>query len=292
MTTLIIGGTGRVGSAALQTLLDMGKTVRCLSHTQSKLDEVPANAEKVFADLDDPASLQEAFQGVEQMLLSLTVNPAETNRGKAAIDAALAAGVKKTVYISFVHTPGSETKLFYKAKREIEAYLRQSGMKVSVMRPANFYQSDDNLKPYIVDQGVYPAPIGNTGVDRIDARDVGYAAAHALASNTYDDQDAELYGEVRHTGESVASAYSEIFGMPVRYLGNDIQKWRDINIARLGDWYVEALSGLYEQQQKVGMRRPDDMPRHPLLPTQMRTMESYIHERKALWLGHSSQNAG
>jgi uncharacterized protein YbjT (DUF2867 family) len=283
MTILILGGTGRVGSAAIARLLDMGERVRCLSHSHEKLSALPDVVEKAFADLDDPQSLSSAFRDVDRVLLSLAVNPNEEPRGLAAIDAALAAGVRKVVHISLVHTPGSESKVFYKAKRAIEERLSHSGLTTTILRPANFYQSDDNLKPYIVDDGLYPPPIGSTGVDRLDSRDVGYAAAGALTSSTFDNQEAELYGPVQYTGESAAKVFEDILGKPVRYMGDDIQVWRDLNAPRLGPWYVDALSGLYEQQQAVGMRRPEGAPMHPLLPQTMRSMEDYVRERKLAW---------
>ena len=177
MTVLVIGGTGRVGSAAVQQLLASGARVRCMSHSPDKLAALPKGVEGVFADLDDPSTLAPAFEGVEVALLSIPVQPTERARGLAALDAAVASGVRKMVHISLKHYPGSETRVFYQAKQAIEQAMAAAPITRIVLRPANFFQSDSTLKIYMTEQGAYPPPIGHVGVDRIDARDVGYAAA-------------------------------------------------------------------------------------------------------------------
>jgi uncharacterized protein YbjT (DUF2867 family) len=283
MTILIIGGTGRVGSAAIDTLLGSGASVRCLSHSQEKLAALPKGVEHAFADLDDPSTLPAAFDGVRAVLLSLAVHPNEEARGLASIDAAVAAGVSKVVHISLNHYPGADERVFYQAKQAIEPRLRRSDFASTIIRSANFYQSDSTLKTYIVDSGIYPPPIGHVGVNRIDSRDVGHAAAMALMNETYDGQEAELYGSKTFTGESVAKVYSQALGRPVRYMGDDIEAWAELNSPRLGPWYVNALKGLYEQQQKYGMLPPEGAMQHPLLPERLRSFEDYAADLIDTW---------
>jgi uncharacterized protein YbjT (DUF2867 family) len=283
MTILVIGGTGRVGSAAIDTLLGSGASVRCLSHSQEKLAALPSAVEHAFADLDDPATLPAAFEGVDAVLLSLAVHPNEEARGLSALDAALGAGVSKIVHISLNHYPGAAERVFYQAKQEIERRLRQSDLVSTIIRSANFYQSDSTLKAYIVESGIYPPPIGHVGVNRIDSRDVGHAAAMALTTDAYDGQEAELYGAMTFTGESVADVYSQALGRPVRYMGDDIEAWADLNGPRLGPWYVDALKGLYQQQQKYGMLPPKGAVQHALLPETLRPFEDYAGQLIKDW---------
>ena len=283
MTILVIGGTGRVGSAAIDTLLGSGASVRCLSHSQEKLATLPKAVEHAFADLDDPSSLPAAFDRADAVLLSLAVHPNEEARGLASIDAALAAGVSKVVHISLNHYPGADERVFYQAKQAIERRLAQSDLVSTIIRSANFYQSDSTLKAYIVESGIYPPPIGHVGVNRIDSRDVGHAAAMALTTEAYDGQEAELYGSKTFTGESVAEVYSGALGRPVRYMGDDIEAWAELNAPRLGPWYVNALKGLYQQQQKYGMLPAEGAAQHPLLPKTLRSFEDYATELIKVW---------
>lgn len=283
MTILIIGGTGRVGSAAIGSLVKSGVPLRCLSHNAQNLAALPAGVEPAFADLDDPATLKAAFKGVSSVLLSLTVHPNEAARGLAALKAAQDAGVEKVVHVSLKHYPGSESRVFYQAKQDIERHLQASPFQTVILRSANFFQSDSTQKAYILEQGVFAPPIGSIGVDRIDSRDVGYAAAAALINDDYDGQEADLYGPETFTGESVAAVYAQASGRPVSYMGDDIAGWVALNQSRLGPWYVDALKGLYEQQQRYGMLRPSGVPQHPLLPRDMRRFQDYAAEQVAAW---------
>lgn len=282
MTILILGGTGKVGLAAIRELAGSGERLRTISRSAERLAALPAGVEGVVADLDDPASLPGVFAGVSSVLLSLAVHPDEGTRGHNALAAAVAAGVKKVVHVSVKYYPGSDGKVFFQSKQAIERELTASPLKHVILRPANFHQSDAGMKAMIAEQGVYPAPIGSVGVDRIDSRDVGFAAARALTTDAFDGQDADLYGPERFTGESVAAVYARLLDRPVRYLGDDIDVWDDYNKDRLGDWYRQALRGLYAQQQRYGMARPDGVPQHPLLPKTMRPFEDYARELLAI----------
>ena len=278
MTILVLGGTGRVGSATVDNLLAAGESVRTISRSAERLAALPPGVEGIVADLDDPETLKPAFAGVTSVLLSLLVHPDEGMRGHNALRAAVEAGVRKVVHISVKHYPGSDGKLFYAAKRSIEKELVELPMTHIILRPANFHQSDSGMKAMIAEQGIYPPPVGSVGIDRIDSRDVGYAAAQALTTDTFDDQDVDLYGPERFTGQSVAAVYARLLERPVRYLGDDIDVWESYNEARLPQWYRSALRSLYVQQQRYGMARPDGVPQHPLLPKTLRTFESYAKE--------------
>ncbi len=284
MTILVIGGTGRVGSATIAALQASSETVRCLSHSPEKLAKLHPQVEGVYGDLDDPATLDDAFSGVRAVLLSLPVTPDELRRGMTAIDAAESAGVEKIVHISVKHYPGSETRVFYQAKKAIEDRLATAPLTWTVIHAANFFQADSTLKSYVLDQGLYTPPIGSIGVDKMDARDVGFAAAKSLTSDTYDNRSVDLYGPRTYTGQTAAAVFAKAMGRPVAYMGDDIERWAQMNAPRLGPWYIQALSGLYEQQQTHGMLRPQGEPQHPLLPATLRTFEDYASELAAAWL--------
>lgn len=64
---------------------------------------------------------------------------------------------------------------------------------------------------------------------------------------------------------------------------DDVAAWAALNSPQLGEWYISALSGLYQQQQRHGMIRPEGEPQHPLLPAILRTRPDYARELARFW---------
>ena len=88
MKTLIIGGTGTVGSRTVHALLERGVAVRVMTRSEDKIDALPENVEGVVGDLEKPDTLPAAFDGVDNLFLITPVVPNETEQGLAGVDAA------------------------------------------------------------------------------------------------------------------------------------------------------------------------------------------------------------
>ena len=151
---LVTGSTGMVGSAACQRLVELGKPVKALVRETSD----PAKTGRlsglgitlVKGDLRNPDSLQTACQGVETVINTVSALPVSYTPGendiqhvdlegtKSLIDAARAAGVKHFIYTSF--TMDADFPLS-KAKHEVEAYLKASGMNYTILRPSYFMEA-------------------------------------------------------------------------------------------------------------------------------------------------------
>ena len=176
MKTLIIGCTGKVGSAVMRGLLDEGVKVRCMTHSADKMRNLPSEVEGRFADLDTPATLPAVFDDAESVFLVNAVSPNETKQGLAAVEAAKAAGVKKIVYLSVSMPEGSAHIPHFASKIPVENAVKESGIAYTVLRPNNFFQNDLMLETPIMNYGVYPQPIGSIGLNRVDVRDIADCA--------------------------------------------------------------------------------------------------------------------
>jgi len=110
---IVTGASGQFGNAAAKLLLDKvpAEDLVFLSRTPDTLAEfAEAGAHVRRADFDDPASLLPAMEGGERMLLISTVRVgSRVEQHTAAVEAAVAQGVKQVVYTSLlgVRTPGN-----------------------------------------------------------------------------------------------------------------------------------------------------------------------------------------
>lgn len=283
MVTLVIGGTGKVGSAAVKHLIDKGRTVRVFTHSPDKVATLPPGVQAAIGDLDDPQTLPPAFDGVDEMILTLAVSPDEQARGLAAVAAAEAAGVKRLVFLSLVHGPGTEKVPFYQSKLAIEAAFKRSSMQWAIIRSSSFFQSDAGLKSDIVDKGVFSAPIGSMGVHRIDTRDVGYAVAEAMTREPFESGEFRVFGPEPLTGESSAAIYSKLLGKPIRYGGDDLDAWAEFKGDAFPPWSLNALRHMYGAVQKTGMKPEKGEQKSSLLPENLTTFETFASELVSTW---------
>lgn len=94
---LVSGATGLIGRRLVETLSGAGVRVRALSRHPGTAD-LPAGVEVAGGDLDDPASLSAALDGVEAVHL---YSAGQLGDGFAAV--AARAGVRRVVVISGLH---------------------------------------------------------------------------------------------------------------------------------------------------------------------------------------------
>ena len=110
---IVTGASGQFGSAAARMLLEKvpAEDLILLSRTTDKLAEyAEAGAQVRYADFDDPDSLLSAIEGGERMLLISTIKVgSRVEQHTAAVEAAVAQGVRHVVYTSLlgVRTPGN-----------------------------------------------------------------------------------------------------------------------------------------------------------------------------------------
>ncbi|MVU76616.1 NAD(P)H-binding protein [Nocardia sp. ET3-3] len=155
---LVIGATGRQGSATVTALLEKGWPVKAFVRDP----EAPkaralrdAGAELTVGDLDDEDSLRTAMDGVHGIFLMLTMMDgvhisleavaAEERRGKAVADLAAKAGVAHLVYSSLNGVGMGSGIEYYDAKEHIEDHIRALGLPATMLRPVSFM---DNFATY------------------------------------------------------------------------------------------------------------------------------------------------
>jgi uncharacterized protein YbjT (DUF2867 family) len=145
MRCLVTGATGYIGGRLAPRLLDAGHTVRCLSRSAGRLRDVPwaSRVEIAEGDLNDPATLPDAFAGVDvaYFLMHSLGQPdferldREAARNVAA--AARAAGVRRIIYLGGPEPPDGGTQSAHlRSRAEVGRILLGSGVPTAVLRAA------------------------------------------------------------------------------------------------------------------------------------------------------------
>lgn len=176
MRHLILGGTGTVGSALVTELLARGeKSIRVVTRSAEKAERLPKGTTAVIGDLANPATYPTIFRDFDTLFLLNLVTPAELQEGLAAVNEARRAQAKRIVYLSIHDTEKGMTIPHFAVKVAMEAAIRETGIAFTMIRPNNFYQNDYWFKDVILQYGLYPQPIGEIGLSRVDVRDIAEA---------------------------------------------------------------------------------------------------------------------
>ena len=140
---LVTGATGYVGSRLMPRLLDRGYRVRAMARNPDKLADVPwrDRAELVWGDLGDLDSLVAAFGGVDVVYYLVhsmgTSKDFVADEGRAAhnvVTAARRAGVRRLVYLSGLHPPGTQLSPHLESRKAVGDILLGSGIETIVLQ--------------------------------------------------------------------------------------------------------------------------------------------------------------
>lgn len=285
MAILVVGGTGLVGSQIVSNLLDKGESVVVMTRSKEKAASAPANYKIVVGDLADPPSLLRVFEGIDKVMLITIVHPDETAHGLNGVKAAKKAGIRFISYLSVLMPPDSTHIPHFASKIPIENAIRESGIPFTILRPNNFFQNDYYFKDVMLQYGIYPQPIGATGVSRVDIRDVAEIGANALAENNAEGQTVNISGLDSLTGKSCAATWSKHLGTEINYMGDDLDKWAESASASMPSWMVYDFRIMYDYFQKRGFKSTpadnDNLKR--LLRREPRSMDEFCSETARAW---------
>ncbi len=285
MKTLVIGGTGTVGSQVVRELLNRKMAVQVLTRTADKAKNLPAGAQGVTGDLLNPNTVRSVFNGVDGVFMLNAVSTTETHEGLMALNGARLAGVKRFVYMSVHDLDHAPHLPHFGAKIPIEIALQSSGIPFTILRPNNFYQNDYWYKDVLLQYNVYPQPIGDAGLSRVDVRDIAEAAAIALTAPGHEGQTYNLIGPELQTGQSTAKIWSQALDKNISYGGNDLEAWEKQSLQYTPAWMVFDFKLMYAFFQKNGLKAtPADIERQTkLLGHAPRGFADFARETASYW---------
>ena len=150
---LILGATGMLGSEICQQLTDLGYPVRAMVRKTSdpiKKDKLERmGVELVVGDLREPSTFESALRGADTVISTISAMPfsyvpdentienVDLNGMKRFIDTAREMDITHFIYTSASRNFAADVPLL-NAKREVEKYLKQTGIPYTILSPSCF----------------------------------------------------------------------------------------------------------------------------------------------------------
>jgi uncharacterized protein YbjT (DUF2867 family) len=285
MRHLVLGGTGTVGSLVVRGLLGKGETVRVLTRSAERAKALPKGAVPVVGDLQDPDSYEAIFSEYDNLFLLNATGPAELQEALAAVNEAARTGARRVVYLSIQDVEKAPAVPHFAVKIAVEHALKTRSLKPTILRPNNFFQNDNYYKDALLQYGVYPQPLGNAGLSRVDARDIADAAVTALTQPGHQDRTYTLAGADALTGNDHAAIWSDALGKKIVYGGDDLVAWAKAARAALPAWAVYDYGLMYALFQASGLKAtPAQVAEtEAILGRKPRSFRDFVRETAAGW---------
>lgn len=250
---IITGVDGNFGGHAARTIMKKLAPENLIFTAPDEKALEPFAAQGIetrHADFNNPGKLKEAFSdGDVLLLISMPfVGEKRRNAHKNAVDAALAAGVKKIIYTS-INCSGDDTCESYEKidHQYTEDYILSNGLKYVFLRNSQYCEAMISaFEDAADDNGVLSNNMGDGRMAHISRNDCAEAAACIAAGAGEDNRVYYISGPTANTMEEFVKIGSEVTGKKVTYEYIDdetmYKAFDDMGVPRYtdGEWGEEA----------------------------------------------------
>lgn len=220
--TAVTGASGALGGRVAKRLSRAGVPVRLLGRDPSRLPELPGADTAPPASYGDGEAMRRALAGAHTLfLVSAHESPDRVHEHTTAVDAAVAAGVERIVYVSFLGAAPDATFTFARDHWDTEAHIRVSGVRHTFLRDSWYLAG---LPAMTGADGVLRGPAGDGKVAAVAHEDIADAATAVLLSGTdpsgptYDGETYDLTGPEAFTLSEAAEELGRVTGRTITYV--------------------------------------------------------------------------
>lgn len=243
---LITGASGRVARRTAELLARDGHSLRLMTRSPQRAPKL-AEAETVRGDFAEPATLEDAFEGVSAALVvSASGEPGERARlHRNAFQAAARARVGHVVYLSLQGAAPDSKYPFSRDHYLSEQYLFAAGLPCTVLR--NAFYIDMFLEKFNTD-GLVRGPAQQGRGAFVSREDVSRTAAAVLRKQPGGIYD--VTGPEALSVADIARRLSTLVGRQLRYEDESVDAARE-RLSRLEPlaWRVDLSLGSRRSRQ-------------------------------------------
>ncbi|MBL9100616.1 MAG: NmrA family NAD(P)-binding protein [Myxococcales bacterium] len=274
---LVTGATGNLGRAALRALADLGVPARAGVRDPSRAP----GPDVVALDFARPDTFASAVAGAGGLVLVRPPPIADVGPTLCAlVDAAMAAGARRVVFLSVV---GADRR-GYVPHAKVERHLRAVGADWTFLRAGFFAQNlGDAYRADIRERDELFVPAGHGAAAFVDVRDLGEVAARAFVEPGHVSVAHTLTGPEALTFAEVAALLTAALGRPIRYARPGVLAYARRERRRGLPWAQIAVQTLLHVGLRFGQARDVDPTLPRLLGRPARTLSRYIADLTALW---------
>lgn len=224
---LITGATGNLGSSVVSQLMRKNTNNQFVvtSSNPEGIKKLTAQGLQArLANFGNQNSLNEAFKGVDKLLLISTMDQNRFEQHKNVVDAAKAQGIKHIVYTSLaikdIQTSGVKDLMM--SHFQTEDYIKESGLTYTILRNTMYADAlTQILGPNALNQDIN-LPGGDGKVPYVSRREMGEGIANLLEQDGHENKTYNITGSYSLGYHDVADALSNLNGTEIKY--NDISE--------------------------------------------------------------------
>jgi NAD(P)H dehydrogenase (quinone) len=215
-------------------------------------------------DFDRPQELKDAFAGGDRLLLisTLAVGPRRRRQHAAAVEAAVAAGVKHLIYTSSTGIHPRSPSHAVQDHVFTEDAIRRTGRAFTFLRDAQYAEVIATmLAPLAVAAGKWSMSTGSGCMAFVSKQDCVACAAEVLTTDGHEGAVYEITGPQLYTFGDAAALAAELSGRPVPF--EDItheERLAQFDAMGVPREYVEGLvnaddTGVWGSEEMVSYER-------------------------------------
>ncbi len=208
MKILVTGATGRLGNLIIDNLLKLtsADNIAVSVRDTNKAEAMKEKGVDVrYGDFDKVETLNEAFRGIDKLLIISTDGDNETRirQHKNAVDAAKNCGVKFIAYTSVGNANDSKLPLA-PVHKETEIYIEKTGISYAFIRNNWYLENELNSFKEAIETGTWTNSIGEAKVAWAPRKDYAKACAKILVNEKDENKIYELSRKPISTKELVS----------------------------------------------------------------------------------------
>lgn len=218
----VTGATGAIGGRVARALADRGRRQRLVVRDPDRAPRLPGAEVATAAGYHDREGMAAALRGVDTLLLvSAREAPDRVALHRSAVDAAVDAGVRRIVYLSFLGAAPDATFTFARDHHHTEQHIRAAGLAFTFLRDSLYL---DFLPGFAGADGVIAAPAGDGRVAAVARDDAAAVAVAALTQDGHDGRAYDVTGAERSTLREVAEQLTRFAGRTVTYRPETVEE--------------------------------------------------------------------